>query len=523
MTLKTRKRLMDRKIVEAILQGKSNREICQLFRIGDRKARKIRVMAGEYGYLNGDRAIPPYPEALFPDVPDSRGLRISDADRILGGKRAWIVDRLEARWHPISIFEELGVPVSRASFYRFLNRHDLHKIPENERKRVVPEIIHRLGEALLLDWGKLRDVIDPDTGKKRTLWAFVGVLGCSRYMMVRLVWSNETKVTLQAIESMLQEMGGAPFKITSDNPKCFALEASKYEPILNPAFERFASYYGTLIECLPPADPQKKGKVERLMPFVRRLYESHGAEWKGIEESQSFINKKVDLANQRVHGTTRLKPVEQFLNLEVVMLKNLPALAYSPEEVIDAKVRRDGHVRFSNKYYSLPESFINQSVTILASQTQVSIYHKGKLIEVHPRIAQENYLQSKSTKEHHKKPWERSMENHSMYRTRAQAIGKHCDQLILILLGQGQGFIDTRKIWGILSLDKSYSKEAVNEACKQALQLQSHSYQTVKRLLKFIPTPEVKINQIQSLNQKKPSHKFARPMSVYEEQIKLLH
>jgi hypothetical protein len=517
---------MDRKIVEAMLQGKSNRQICVLFKKGDRKVRKIRVLATEYGYLCGANPMPPYPEALFPDEPDGRGSRSSEPSIILEGKRDWIVDRLEARWHPITIFEELGVPVSRASFYRFLLRHDLCKINEKQRVRVIPEIIHQPGEALQLDWGKLRDVIDPKTGKKRTLWAFVGVLGFSRYMMVRLVWTNETQITILAVESMFQELGGVPFKVTSDNPKCFAIEASVYEPILNPAFERFAASYQTLIECLPPADPQKKGKVERLMPFVRRLYESYGPEWKGIEESQSYMNNKVDLANQRIHGTTRCKPGEQFLNFEASALKSLPALAYSPEEVIEAKVRQDGHVRYRNKYYSLPETLINQSVMILASQTQVSIYHNGKLIEVHTRIAEDNNLQSKSTKEHHRKPWERSMEDHSMYRARAQAIGSSCDQLILILLNQGQGFIDTRKVWGILSLDKSYSKDAVNKACSQALELQSYSYQTVKRLLKLLPSPAtVPANETTfAQNQQKTStHKFARPMSVYEEQLKLLH
>ena len=28
-------------------------------------------------------------------------------------------------------------------------------------------------------------VVDPETGKRKALWAFVGVLGFSRYMMVR--------------------------------------------------------------------------------------------------------------------------------------------------------------------------------------------------------------------------------------------------------------------------------------------------------------------------------------------------
>ncbi len=37
---------------------------------------------------------------------------------------------------------------------------------------------------------------------------------------------------MDAIESMLQEIGGVPRKLTSDNPKCFATKADKYDPKL---------------------------------------------------------------------------------------------------------------------------------------------------------------------------------------------------------------------------------------------------------------------------------------------------
>lgn len=147
----------------------------------------------------------------------------------------------------------------------------------------------------------------------------------------------------------------------------------------------------------------------------------------------------------------------------------------------------------------------------------MSIYHRGKLIDIHVRLQGDNALQSKSTKLHHRKPWEQAMQDHSAYRERAQLIGPDCDRLVLIILSQGQGFIDTRKIWGILSLDKSHSKSAINEACKQAIALDSLSYQTVKRLLKLIPHSDT-----HSVSQKQNSHKFVRPLSVYEEQMHLL-
>ena len=520
MTRNSREKRMDRKIVEMLQAGRSLREILGGLHVGDRRARRLRILAEEHGYLGESaRPLPPYPEPLFPEEGDpSAPARTSEADQLLQAKRDWITDRLHAGWHPITVFEELGLPIGRSSFYRYLRRHKLQDLGEHVR-RVVPEIVHRPGEALLLDWGKLRDVIDPETGKKKPLWAFVGVLGFSRYMMVRLVWSNDLPTTMEAIQSMLREIGGVPCRITSDNPKCFAIEASNYEPLLNPLFERVAAHYGCAIECLPPAAPEKKGKVERPMPYVRRLYEAHGDRWLGIEESQQYIDRKLEIANERTHGTTRLKPIDQLIGVEIGALKSLPALSYEPETYSEGLVRKDGHVRFENRYYSLAENFIGEKVVILGTASQVSIYHQGKLIEVHNRVTDPN--RSKSTKLEHLKPWERAMQDDSIYLQRARSIGPDVERFVAALLRQGLGFIDTRKVWGVLSFDKTYPKERINEACRQALDLGSLSYRVVRDLLRLQPT--VAAESCSAVRQVASSHKFVRPISVYEEQLKLLH
>jgi transposase len=115
---------------------------------------------------------------------------------------------------------------------------------------------------------------------------------------------------------MFNEAGGVPKKLTSDNPKCFSTEASKFEPILNPGFERFCSHYGVIAEMLPPADPEKKGKVERSVSYIRRLYEAYG-EFVSIEDSQKYLDKKVAIANERKHGTTRLRLLMSFCRMKL--------------------------------------------------------------------------------------------------------------------------------------------------------------------------------------------------------------
>jgi hypothetical protein len=336
---------------------------------------------------------------------------------------------------------------------------------------------------------------------------------------------DDTATTLRAIERMFRALGGVPFKVTMDNPKCIALEASPYEPLLNPAVERFASHYGVLVECLPPADPQKKGKVERPMPFCRRLYEAHGEAWLGIEESQAYLERKLVIANERRHGTTLRRPKEVFAQAELQALEPLPPLAYEVEEFSEGIVRQDGHVRFANKYYSVEETYKGKSVVILGSVQQVSIYHRGKLLEVHARVTDPN--QSKSTKPQHLKPWERSMRDDSSYRQRAAALGPHVDEMILRLLARGRGFIDTRKIWGILSLDKRYTAGAIDAACRRALELDQLSFRAVKSFLELEAMAElVRVGADDhgkgaATSARPVAHKHVRPLSVYREQLNL--
>jgi hypothetical protein len=313
-------------------------------------------------------------------------------------------------------------------------------------------------------------------------------------------------------------------KITTDNPKCMALEASKYEPLLNPAVERFAAHHGVLIECLPPADPQKKGKIERPLPYCRRLYEAHGDAWHGLEESQAYLDRKLILANQRRHGTTLRRP-KDLLAEEAKALKPLPALAYEVEQFHEGAVRQDGHVRFANKYYSVDEKYKGESVVVLGDSRQVSIYHQGQLLEVHARIT--DPAQSKSTKPEHLKPWERAMEDDSVYRKRAAGLGPHVDELILRLLARGHGFMDTRKIWGILSLDKQYAAGRIDAACRRALELDSLSYRTVKGFLELEDVERLARSSQGtgagpvSTAIRPTAHKHVRPLSEYQEQLRL--
>lgn len=504
---------MSRKIVERLILGEGINEICRTMKVGKRRVMRLRDAAAEKGYLDKGVSLPPYPAHLFPELIDRRTVSSSYNWTLLEPHTDWIKERLEAGWHRVTVFEELSkklaAPAPRSSFYRFLTHHSL---ASSQSRRVVPEIVHYPGEALLLDWGYLWTI--EHEGKRKKLWIFVGILGFSRYMTATVMVCCDQVNTLRAIAEMYEELGGVPVRTISDNPKVFTLVACRYEPIINPVYERFASHYGTVVEALPPRDPQKKGKIERPIPYLRRLFESYSGDRNDIVAIQKHLDEKLIIANARVHGTTRECPAVRFESEERRTLLPLPPSPYRIEHYHEAVVRNDGHVRFQNKYYSLGEEYIHKKVIIIGGADSVEIFSSGALIEVHRRVT--SRYESKSTKPQHLKPWEAELHNPDGFRGEAAKIGFHTELLITEILKRGKGFIDQRKIWGILSLIKKYPASLIEEATAFALRLNSPSYQLVKKWL---------VEHSQTLPADEPSAplpagKFQRCPSVYSDFIK---
>ncbi len=522
---------VDRKIVEGLMSGASLTSLTKSTRKGKGYVIKIRDMALEYGYVElesindkikifrcGPRAIPPYPEALFP-LSDGRSDRLAETDEVLDPRREWIKERLEGGWSPQTVFEELPLAVPRSNFYRYLHRHELMgKMPE----RNSVELIHVPGECLQVDWGKLFDVVDPVTKKKKTIWIFVGVTGHARYEMARVVERLDFRTTIEALMSMFDEMGGVPRKVTSDNPKVFVKEASEYEPMINPAFERFASAYGFTVEALPPAEPQKKGKVERQMAPMRRLFESFPKENYELSLAQKHIDRKLKIANERKHGTHSERPIDVFLNDEAEKLKPLPSMRYEVETITMSSVRADGYVRFENKYYRVDARLKKQEALVIANSEKVSIYVKGKLLEVYDRIT--GSFATKACKDHYREPWEKTLQDHGHYLESASKMGIFVEQFINIVLARGEGFVDTRVIWGILSLNKSYDNTVIDKACQSAMELSQVNLRTVRQLIGIMETPKKKqTNKTEMPDVAMKGGKFSRSMSEYTQHLKLVH
>jgi transposase len=95
----------------------------------------------------------------------------------------------------------------------------------------------------------------------------------SRHQYAELVTHQDMETWLNCHQKAFQFFGGVPKKVIIDNPKCAVTVAGYYEAELNKSYEAYAKEVGFVIAPCPPRDPQKKGRVESGIKYVKKSFQ----------------------------------------------------------------------------------------------------------------------------------------------------------------------------------------------------------------------------------------------------------
>lgn len=243
------------------------------------------------------------------------------------------------------------------------------------------------------DWGHVGKI--EIAGREHKLYCFVYILSYSRMKFVEFAVRQNLQ-TLEECHIRAFEKLGIPKEIVYDNMKTVVLGREKLPDKtkkihFHPGFQDFARYYGFALNPHWPYHPQSKGKIEKGVGYVKNHF-MQGMKPKRDFKSLEELNEKVnvwlkDVANAKIHGTTRKIPLERYA-IERFSLKfpnGLPKFITAPLET--RKVSASGTISYKNCLYSAPIEFAKKTVSLREINeggiVTLEVFYSGRIITTH--------------------------------------------------------------------------------------------------------------------------------------------
>jgi len=233
---------------------------------------------------------------------------------------------------------------------RFVRRLAQKTEPPFRRMECAP------GQELQVDFGQGAWV--SENGQRRRTHLFRCVLSHSRKGYSEAVWRQTSESFIRSLENAFRHFGGVTATVVIDNLKAGVIQADWFDPEINPKLEEFARHYGTVILPTKPAMPRHKGKVEAGVKYAQNNAVK-GRSFESLAAQNLFLSEwEKNVADTRIHGTTRQQVGQLFETVERPALRPLPAMVFPVFEEARRTVHRDGHVEFKRAYYSVPPEYV---------------------------------------------------------------------------------------------------------------------------------------------------------------------
>lgn len=187
-------------------------------------------------------------------------------------------------------------------------------------------------------------------------------------------------------------------------------------------------------------------------------------------------------AGERVHGTTKCRPLERFRTVEQAALRPLPTTPYDVGVWKQVAVYRDCHITFEGAYYSAPYRLVGQQVWVRGGTRTVELYTDDhQLVATHDRAVQPGERQTHLGHLPQEKVGGLTL-TREQCRAHAALIGPATAAVVGALLDHQPE--DRLRVAGrLVRLATTTPPERVERACARAQAFGATDYATVKRIL----------------------------------------
>jgi transposase len=390
--------------------------------------------------------------------------------------------------HGQAIEEKLADGLSAQRIYQDLRAESNFEGSYDAVKRFVRRVMqahpHRFerlecepGQEAQVDFGRGAPLLDGE-GRRRSAHVFRVVLSYSRKAYSEAVTRQTTEVFIRSLENAFRYFGGVPKTLVIDNLRAAVTQADWYEPTLQPKVEAFCRHYQTVILPTRPYHPHHKGKVERAVAYVKnnalkkRVFESLAA------QNAYLLEWEAQIADQRIHGTTRQQVAKRFEERERAALQPLPPMIFPCYQEARRAVHRDSYVEVQRAYYEVPEEYIGHEVWVRWDSHLVRAFNqRGEQIAVHARLEAGQFTPSPRGPR-----YSRVDGNRHYLLNEARLIGLHCGRWAEAMISH-RGPIGFRALYGLLALSRTHPIKVIEAACERACANGAYRLRDLRRLM----------------------------------------
>lgn len=245
------------------------------------------------------------------------------------------------------------------------------------------------GQQSQIDWGQAQV---PFRSGRRSVHFFVLTLGYSRRGFYWPSADERMAQFLDAHERAFEHFGGHTREHLYDRTRCVCYPNDEGRIVWNPTFKSFSEYWGFEPRRCRPYRAQTKGKVESGVKYVKHNF-LPGREFVDIVDlTEQLTDWNATIADIRVHGTTHERPIDRFPAEQSHLLPTVGQRSFAHEGRRSRIVASDYLVSFQTNRYSVPFQLIGQTVELQASDGQLTIFHRGSPVAVHPLLADTHQL-----------------------------------------------------------------------------------------------------------------------------------
>ena len=337
--------------------------------------------------------------------------------------------------------------------------------------------------------GQTFTMVDPVTGEIMTIVVFVAILPYSQYIYAEGMLSTKEPQWIDVNNHALDYFGGVPALVVCDNCKQAVIVNQDWiEPELNKDYADWADHYGTVILPAKVRKPKFKSSVENAVGILEKgfFHKLEERQYFSLEQFNQDLWKELEALNKEPFKKKEHNRY-YYWEEEKLELMPLPSTHYEYMERRTATVSSDFHVRFDNAYYSVDKAHLHKKVSIKASATVVRIYSlAGEFLCEWPRATRKG--QWSTNPEHLPDNYKGFTQwNGPYFIQKAQLIRKNTETVIRTILKSRTYEVQTyRMCIGILNFTKKYSNRALEECCKQAIELNKQKYTFIKNTISVV-------------------------------------